>query len=480
MTTPVAAPPLVRLTGLRVGDVLAEGGEGRVHQLPRQPHLVFKSYLYPADRSHLEGLVAWPERVASVEAASTVRAAAAWPCSVVTGDDGEALGLLMPRAPRRFAVRHRDGHSRLASLSYLTSDPQHRVVAYGLSLPAAGSPERVGLIYALARLLAAFESEEPAVGHGDLSTKNVLWSLQRGPEVFVLDCDNCDVFAPDGRPAEATVRRRAMTPNWDDPAVPRGHNPIRATDLYSLGLIFLRVVGAANFPVQARQRSGDGVEIRFPVPPGPGSGLLLDPSHPVWRLCAMSLSLSQPERRPPARAWLGPLEQLLDAMGAAGLMRSVWAGQGGGEPSPDVLPAGDPNGEVSIVPEPAPRRDRTWSRVSPAPRYGGAAQPAPTASIGYRWTPTGFRPAPANPASAQAQARSPSPLATGAAPVVSPPTPRMWPELKALLLRYVGWWRSIHRARRPAGVVLFLAVDFVTLVIAAAVVALIVSPILEG
>ncbi|HET6964391.1 MAG TPA: hypothetical protein VFH58_06430, partial [Acidimicrobiales bacterium] len=237
MTVRVASTPVVRLEDLRVGDLLAEGGEGRVHQLPRQPHLVFKSYRQPADRGHLEDLVAWPDTLASPEAGSTVRAASAWPCSVVAGERDRAVGLLMPRAPRRFALRHRDGHSRLASLSYLTADPQHRAVAYGLTLPQAVGRERVGLVYALARLLAAFESGEPSVGHGDLSTKNVLWSLQRGPEVFVIDCDNSERFGPHGQPVDLSGRRRAMTPNWDDPSIPRGSNPTAATDRYSLGLV---------------------------------------------------------------------------------------------------------------------------------------------------------------------------------------------------------------------------------------------------
>ena len=91
-------------------------------------------------------------------------------------------------------MRHRDGTTRLATLSYLTADPNHRAVAYGLSLPPPVSPERLGLVYALARLLEAFEAVYPSIGHGDLSTKNVLWSLQRGPEVFVLDCDNCEPY----------------------------------------------------------------------------------------------------------------------------------------------------------------------------------------------------------------------------------------------------------------------------------------------
>ena len=465
MSAPAAAPAVVRLADLRVGAVLAEGGEGLVHQLPRQPHLVYKSYRNPADRSHLERLVAWPDRLTAPGAAATVRAASAWPCSVVTDDRDEALGLLMPRAPRRFAVRHRDGHSRLASLSYLTADPEHRAVAYGLSLPGPVSPERVGLVYALAQLLSAFESEDPAVGHGDLSTKNVLWSLQRGPEVFVLDCDNSERFAADGSPADPSTRRRAMTPNWDDPAVPRGHNPGRLTDRYSLGLIFLRIVGAANFPVQARQRGGDAVEIRFPVPAGSGADVLLDATAPVWRLCAASLSLRSAESRPAAVAWLRPLEELLGAMGSAETAARVRSAHGGWQPAveparaappvrPDATPTGGSAGDVVIVPEPAPRRERTWARVSPHPRYPASPEARPA--------PIGLRPA----------------VAPVQPPVGDPP--RVWPELKEQLLRFVRWWWSIHHTRRAAGVLLCVAVDFVIVVTGAALLALIVSPILEG
>src|SRR5258708_5603720 len=87
----------------------------------------------------------------------------------------------------------------------------------GGPLPAPVSPERLGLVYALAGVLEAFETAGSPVSHGDLSTKNVLWSLQRGPEVFVIDCDNCERFGSDLRPISSGARRRAMTPNWDDP-----------------------------------------------------------------------------------------------------------------------------------------------------------------------------------------------------------------------------------------------------------------------
>jgi hypothetical protein len=242
---------------LRIGALLAEGGEGRVYELPLQPSYVFKSYLRPGPKAYLDDLVRW-----TGARGARVGTACAWPAAVVTDGRGDASGLILPRAPRRFALRHRDGTTRLASLSYLTADPAHRAVAYGLNLPAEVSPERLGLVYALARLIEAFETAEPPVGHGDLSTKNVLWSLQRGPEVFVIDCDNCELYE-DG---PGVPRRRAMTPNWDDPAVAAGTNPSRFSDRYSLALVFLRVVGAANFPIQARQRDGGAITVDFAMP----------------------------------------------------------------------------------------------------------------------------------------------------------------------------------------------------------------------
>ncbi len=155
----------VWLDELRVGDLLAEGGEGRVFELPLQPHLVLKRYRRPAPRAVLDEIVAWPESIGNAELARRVATAAAWPAvTVITGGRGQVApcgrcaGVLLPRAPRRFALRHRDGTTRLATLSYLTADPAHRAIAYGLALPEPVSPERLGLVYALARVLEAFET----------------------------------------------------------------------------------------------------------------------------------------------------------------------------------------------------------------------------------------------------------------------------------------------------------------------------------
>jgi hypothetical protein len=466
----------VRLDGLRIGELLAEGGEGRVFELPLVPQLVVKCYRRPVAREFLDDIVAWPDGIGDAALARRVRAATAWPAATVldsatprqAADFG--VGVLLPRAPRRFALRHRDGTTRLATLSYLTADPAHRAVAYGLALPEPVGPSRLGLVYALARLLAAFECAAPAIGHGDLSTKNVLWSLQRGPEVFVLDCDNCERFGPDGRPLTPAGRRRAMTPNWDDPAVPAGSNPTLLSDRYSLALIFLRVVGAANFPMQARQRQGGPITVDFALPAGRFGEALLGPGAPLWALCERGLSMADPGGRPPAAEWVAALEAVLDTLGAAEVMRSVWAAQGGGVPSPAHEPArSSPQTEVAIRPVLASPR--------PAPRWTLVPPLAPVAP--WRWAP---RPAAASVTSAALSRGPVARPAAGGAPVAA----QGW----AYVVQAVAWlvaihrhaaitlWTSGHRADGLRRLALCGAVDLVVAVVGLFVVAMIVSPVL--
>jgi hypothetical protein len=476
MTTEVV-DRVVRLEGLRVGELLAEGGEGRVFELPAQPHLVLKRYRRPTRRDFLDEIVAWPDSIGSAELVQRVRAGTAWPAVTVLGGTDQAdgitgAGVLLPRAPRRFAVRHRDGTTRLATLSYLTADPAHRAIAYGLTLPEPVSPQRLGLVYALARVLEAFEAGGAAVSHGDLSTKNVLWSLQRGPEVFVIDCDNCERFDPAGLPVTSGGRRRAMTPNWDDPAVPAGTNPTLESDRYSLALIFLRVVGAANFPIQARQRQGGPITVEFALPAGWFGEALLGPGAPLWDLCERGLNVSDPAQRPPAAAWVAALEAVLDTLGASAVMRSVWAAQGGGTPAPaHSVDASSAPSDVVIRPVVAsPRSTPRWTAVPPPVPAAPWRRPQVAAYS--------FAPAPSGQAGPAGAAMGPA----GSAPAATP--------VRAYLAQAVAWWLAMHRhtlsALWAAGhrrdgaryLAVCAAVDFVVALVGLFVVAMIVSPVL--
>ncbi len=339
-----------------VGALVAEGGEGKVHRVAGRPDVLYKAYRRPVALDAVAPLLAWRDRLRQADPAMAARVAAStsWPSAAVVADGGAdsrpagsavtVSGLVIPRAPERFSLRHRDGVSHLATLSYLAADPQQRSTAYGVALPPAASVARIGLVHALARVLEAFASGATTMAHGDLSTKNVLWSLSDGPEVYLLDCDGGRLFGPDGQALDAGHRAQVATPNWEDPA---GTDLGPLSDRYSLALIFLRVVGAGHYPIQARQKRGEILEIDVEVPPWGRRSQRLSRDAEVWDLCSRGLGVKDPGARPDASAWVRVLEATLSAMGAPVVIDAVAAAQGGGarrsrEPAPgDGVEAGD-------------------------------------------------------------------------------------------------------------------------------------------
>jgi len=353
---------ILERTQVEVGSLLAEGGEGRVYALADRSDVLFKEYREPVPLAVASALIGWPAEVArqSPGYAARVLASTAWPTRVVTDGDA-AAGILMPRAPQAFWLQHRDGIDRLATLSYLTADPEQRAAAYGISLPPPMAPERIALAYALARLLVALHESSPAAGHGDLSARNVLWSLHDVPRIYVIDCDNSELapgseLAPEREAADdeqsgarnpqaapGQTRRRPMTPNWEDPSIPPGANPDLLSDRYSLALIFLRVAGAAHYPVQRRQRRRETVAVDFDVPEAARHLPSLRRGAPLWAICAAGLSL-QRSARPPAATWVDTLEAVLGEMAAdtgTDLAAQVRGAQDGtvGEPAQPSVPA---------------------------------------------------------------------------------------------------------------------------------------------
>ncbi|HTW10842.1 MAG TPA: hypothetical protein VME46_25305 [Acidimicrobiales bacterium] len=332
---------------LGLGALLAEGGEGRVFEVARAPRsrlgddadLVYKQLRRPRPMLELEPMVCLPSVLAAVDPrlAHRARSSSAWPVAAVVGTDpGLGVGLVLPRAPGAFWLRHRDGALHLATLSYLAGDADRIAVAYGVQVPPPAAAERVALVYALCRLMAAWQAPESPVkvAHGDLSAKNVLWSLSPVPAVYVLDCDGSRVFsaAGDAYPDGGLGHLRATTPNWEDPAVTRGQPAGPEADRYLLGLIFLRLVGGAHFPVQARQRNQRRVSIDLELP---RSWRHLPDMPGLWELCERSLSLASPADRPSPVEWARYLEQLLALLGASSLAADVRGAQdqGQGEPA---------------------------------------------------------------------------------------------------------------------------------------------------
>lgn len=475
--------PLVARGQLQVGPLLAEGGEGRVYELPGSPGQVYKAYRTPQPAQHLAELVAcactWSET-----ASARIHASSAWPTAVVcdhVAAEGlgksrvaQATGILLPRAPRRFSVRHRDGVSHLATLSYLTADPARRSAAYGIDLPAPMSAERLGLCYALARLVEAFESGDPDVSHGDLSAKNVLWSLSRGPEVFVIDCDNGERFDA-GTPLGAPDRRRAMTPNWDDPSVAAGANPGAFADRYSLALIFLRVCGAAHYPIQKRQKAGEDLDVSIGVPHALRRVRSLGGQAPLWDLAGAGLG-AEPASRPAASAWVAALEAVIGDLDEARILDSVWAAQGraplpppsratpppaaataahsAGMPSPATPPLAAATSSVTVRPvvlrpqaASRPGTDRLVIAASASGDYRSGWTVVRTRSggmgtAGMSGPPSGWAVGPGG--QAAASARLNGPVGAGAR-ANRPAGPSLVAQVRSLLAGIVSWIVSEHR-----------------------------------
>ncbi len=376
---------------------------------------LYKELRRPCPVIALSSLVAFPSLLASKDAALSARvlSSSAWPVAVVVGDDAEvALGTVMPRAPHGFWVRHRDGTSRLASLSYLANDPDRIAVAYGVMMPAPGAAARVAVVYALARLLDAWQAgpPRPQVVHGDLSAKNVLWSLEPAPAVYVLDCDGATLTMEEGdgrgggdeddRPSPPQVderkRHRATTLNWGDPAVGRGVEPTGASDRYLLAIAFLRVVGAAHFPIQGRQKAGQKLNVDLELP---RSWRKLPDMPGLWELCERSLSLVNTADRPAPAEWVSRLEELLAVLSAGELATAAREAQR--DPRPGTSSANGEGGaglaherpsvtvpDVVVRPVLRHRAPSTWQLISATPPLGvgGEVLSAVTAGTGGRGT----------------------------------------------------------------------------------------------
>ena len=279
-------------------------------ELPLQPHLVLKRYRRPAARAVLDEIVAWPESIGNAELARRVAAAAAWP-AVARGTRrrgrvapcGRCRRALAAGPPAlRPAPSGRDDPSGDAQLSHGRSGPScHRLRAGATRAGRARSAS--GLVYALARVLEAFETGRAPVGPWrpvDQERSLVAAARPRGVRHRLRQLRA--LRSRRAIPHAFRDRRRAMTPNWDDPAVKAGANPTLESDRYSLALDLPARRRAANFPIQARQRQGGPITVDFAVPCNRFGEALLGPAAPLWDLCEQGLSVS---RTPPPSACRG-------------------------------------------------------------------------------------------------------------------------------------------------------------------------------
>jgi DNA-binding helix-hairpin-helix protein with protein kinase domain len=266
-----------QLADLGPCEQIGDGGQGTVHRLSRlRGHLLKRYHPHVAvDADELDLLIRSPMFMTEHDR-GFVLATTAWPTARVY-DGGACVGFLMPEAPARFSTELA-GRPVLRELQYLVY--RQRKMWSALRLPS--SEERQALVRAYVHLFQVLHRYGVVIG--DVSMRNLLWTLEGRPSVYAIDCDG---FRLDGR---APAVPQAQTPEWADPAVNSGMASFDS-DRYKLALLVARVLLSDPRVTPEAVVASPELRSRF----RPGIMGLLDQA-------------SRPGQRPPADSWVRVLE----------------------------------------------------------------------------------------------------------------------------------------------------------------------------
>jgi hypothetical protein len=289
---------LLPLTGESVGN---PGAKGIVYVVDASTY--YKEYLQPVgEPGHLDELISWRRSLPAADR-EFLDAHCAWPLRRVRSDAG-TTGFLMSPAPDQFWADML-GERHTVELQHLI----HTAAAKRLGLTVPDRPQRLRMVQDLADLLALLDAHD--IVYGDISEKNVLWTLEGAPATYLIDCDNA-------RPAGSSHRDSAMARNdgWRDPLLGPDDQPNVDSDRFALAVFFYRVFYGVTVSVDQEQ----------------GRVLLPDnaPHLPeLERLLGAGLGLARP--RPSAALWSA-------AIRSAGTTASASAGVAAPRPAAAKVP----------------------------------------------------------------------------------------------------------------------------------------------
>ena len=195
--------------------------------------MVFKEYktqtLADIDFTALAAMPALVEDSLSYAEAERLVSVAAWPCALVE-DTARSTGFVMPAIPEEFFIPL----TTVKGVSKITAEFQHLlnhssvVAARGIDIDDA---QRYSLLREVASGLAFLHKHGVCVG--DISPKNLLFSLTPDAAVYFIDCDAMRVNG-------VSALRQVETPGW---GVPAGEEFATVySDTYKLGLLALRLL----------------------------------------------------------------------------------------------------------------------------------------------------------------------------------------------------------------------------------------------
>jgi len=235
MTSPPA--PRIELGTLNLGSRLGKGGQGEVTEvsnirLNKQWPAVLKEYSPEAKQklqvAALETIAGFPGTLPHQDG-QWLHETTAWPAAVVQ-DHGAVCGFLMRAVPPAFyfdyQTQTRGAQKKIADVAFLLNTETY-VRSSGIAITDRDRLRLLGSVAAALRRLHDFR-----ITVGDLSPKNLLFSLTPAPSCFLIDCDAVQLRS-------SSVLAQVETPDWEAPeGEPRATT---ATDAFKFGLLAIRL-----------------------------------------------------------------------------------------------------------------------------------------------------------------------------------------------------------------------------------------------
>jgi eukaryotic-like serine/threonine-protein kinase len=217
---------------------IGQGGQGVVYQAPKvttkfAASMVYKEYkaqtLAQIDFAALAAMPALVEDALTYAEGERLISIAAWPCALVE-DESATTGFVMPAIPEEFftaLITAKGVSSTTAEFQHLLNHPSV-LAARGIDLDEA---QRYTLLREVASGLAFLHRHGVCVG--DISPKNLLFSLAPHEAVYFIDCDAMSING-------VSALTQVETPGWD---IPSGEELATIySDAYKLGLLAVRLL----------------------------------------------------------------------------------------------------------------------------------------------------------------------------------------------------------------------------------------------